>query len=193
MPEGFKLIGRKFVVNISRPSEAAGITVINRDPRKERYIPDAFPGVVEEVSEGCQLVRPGDRVVVQRFKWTQMDLDDQRLIASEKHLLIFGENLAAPGVCVMQLSKYVTQEQDLKLIVPDSVIEKKKRKTSYYYGRVISSGIFDIEPDMLLWVEKRETGQYFLNPEVLIFRNIPDSFNGDYPIFMIGEMDAKRN
>ncbi len=180
----FELIGDKFICNIAQPENSpGGLFVVQRDPRKHRLPPDAYVGMVEKVGPGCELLRVGQKVVVRRWVYRQFDLDDERIVAREGQVLILNDDTPFPGVVVLKMKP---NEVKTSLIVPDTV-KDKKRRTQSYEGDVIASSSYSIKKGEHIWVEKRDSGQYFLTRDILVFKNEQDSMNGDYPVLMKSE------
>lgn len=180
---GFNLIGNRFIVNIAQPENSpGGLFVVNRDPRKHRIPPDAYVGIVEKVGPTCQFLYPGQKVVVRRWIYRQHDIDDERLLAYESQVLILDETKPYPGVVVLKL---IEQPVATSLIIPDTIKDRKK-KAPAYHGRVVASGSNSFKENDLLWVERRDRGQYFLGHDVLVFKDEIDSFGGMGPVLMKG-------
>lgn len=183
---GLKVIGTNFVLNICQPENTpGGIFVTNRDPRRQRVKLDAYVGVVEETGGSCKLVQPGMRVVIKRWEYKQHDLDDERIIAQERELLILNDTTPAPNVVVMNI---IVDKPKTNLTLPQTLIPKK---LAFHYGEVIASNcLFDgelIKPGDLLWVERRDRDQFLQGANRLVFKDTPDVWNGASPILMIGK------
>lgn len=167
LPEGFKLFGRNFIVNIAIPENSpSGLFVVNQDPRKFRIKPAAYAGTVEEVGGGCTLVKPGDKIVVERWMYTQMDVDDERIIAREDEILICADDIPAPGVIVLRLIEEAAPKI-AELALPDTAHAPKK---NYYLGQVEKTASWIASEDELLWLEKHDSGQFVYGGGRLAFR-----------------------
>lgn len=184
--ENLKLIGDRFICNIAQPENSpGGLFVVNRDPRKQRIKPDAYVGVVEKVGPDCRLVKEGQKVVVRRWVYSQHDVDDERIVARERQILMLDDETPYPGVVAMKVSDDLPKTN---LVIPDTVKAQKRRSQSYS-GRVIASGCFDYKKNDLLWVERRDSGQFFLGKDILVFKNEPDRMNGDFPVLAIEDKE----
>lgn len=162
------LLGRHFLVNIARPEKTPdGVAIIQRDPRKDRLKADCYVGVVEEVGTQCTLVKPGMRIVFERWEWQQMNVDDERLIAREKDVMIIGENTPAPGIMILELMDVGTPKTNI--VLPQTLRPEEK---PYYHGKVVATsanqyyGLVGEE----IFVEKYDSGQFRDGQGRLIFR-----------------------
>lgn len=187
-----QLVGTKCVINISAEPQRSKLTMVSRDPRQWRIKPDAYTGVVEEVGPECEIIQPGDRVVLERWQYKQTDIDDERIFADESQVLVyqkkrpdgtFGEETCMIGVVVMRL---ISQLPKTQLTLPDDVIQRQKKKTFLHVGRVTNTGSKTVKVGQLAWVERRERHQYLTQDGRLMFINCQDSW-GEYPIWMLGE------
>lgn len=153
------LTGRHFLVNIAlEENSPGGIFMINRDPRKQPRKPDVYVGVVEEVGPDCFLVKPGDKVSFKRWEWQQYDIDDERLVAREKDLVILGGEIPAPGMIVVKL---IEPKVKTSLALPDTM---RRPSTPTLKGEVLA-----LSPWSLGYMKgKVEVGQ------VLIFQKSRD-------------------
>lgn len=177
--EAFELVGDKFVCNIAQPENSpGGLFMVNRDPRKHRLPPDAYVGIVERVGPDCQLIYVGQKIVVRRYIYKQFDLDSERIIAREHQVLMLDDKTPFPGVVVIKLK---SEEIKTTIIVPETVKDKRKRAQSYE-GTIIASSSSGCNIGDHIWIEKRDSGQYFLSRDILVFKNEPDSMTGDLPI-----------
>lgn len=152
-----KLTGTKFLVNIVLPEKLpSGLVNVQRDPRKQRLKPACYIGIVEEVGNRCQ-VKVGARVIVERWEWTQQNVDDERMIADERELMMMDDVTPAPGVMVMQLIS--KKEISSSLFVPETI---RFEKPPYFHGEIIASSA---NPELgeigeEVFVEAYETGQF---------------------------------
>ena len=144
MPKDFRLAGRQFIVDINLPSETQnGLVLPLRDPSKQDVKPDAYPGTVVEVGLQCKLVWPGDKVVVERWEYSQYMMGDGLMVAREDDLLVLDREIPAPNVIVMHVLPEKT-----KVLLPEGRALNEDRK--YWFGQVISSAyyILDAEGDL---------------------------------------------
>ncbi len=165
--EDWTLSGDHFCINIAAPENLAnGLINPNRDPRKQRKKPDVYIGKVEEVSPRCRLVKVGDTVVVERWEWQQMNLDDERLVARERDLLVLDSDIPAPGIMVLQLA---VEKVKTELIVPDTY---QAPKSMTYHGKVIATnanlGYGEVGEEV--YVEASDYGQFRDGQGRLYFR-----------------------
>lgn len=157
-------------MNIAQPeNSSAGLSVVNRDPRKQDYKPDAYVGVVEEIGPDCTLVKIGDQVVVERWEYSQFDIDEERLLVREIDILILQESEPAPGIVVMQIE---LDEIKTSLIVPDTY---QPESYKHYFGKIVASADPDVEVGKFAWVVKMDSYQYRIGNHTLVFRSMPDT------------------
>lgn len=189
MLENFKLLGDHFICNIALPeNDASGLARVYRDPRFLRVKPDAYVGIVESKGPGCRYVQEGQKVVLKRWVYNQHDVDEERIVARERELLILNDTTPAPGVAVMKIKPF---QPSAGVLIPQTL---KPKKPSCYEGEVIASNmqvkwgdeVRRIRPKDILWVERRERDQFFLTENILVFKNTPDSATGEPPVLMVG-------
>jgi hypothetical protein len=120
------------LINVALPENSpAGLFLLERDPRKQRKKPDAYTGIVEEVAPGCVFVSPGDKIFFQRWEYTQENIDDERLIASEDELIVLQGERPAPGIIIIKLEDELPETE---LALPDTLRPKSRPS---YNGQVI--------------------------------------------------------
>jgi len=169
LPERYKLFGKHYIANISVDSRtASGLQVLSTDPRKWRFQPDAYVGKIEEVGPRCELVKPGDLATIERWRWLQLDLDDERICGSESHLLLVN-GVPCPGILVIELVS--SKLEDQKIILPQTY---RKPKSRYFFGRIIATGDEDFKLDDFLWIQKADRDQWKLDEDKIIFRSNAD-------------------
>lgn len=166
--EKFRLHGSHFIVDISLLENDNGIINLNRDPRKLRIAPDVYVGEVKEAGVDCT-VKPGQRVCVERWSYSQQDLDDKHIIADERDLLILDEETPAPGVVVMKL---LDQEKKTDLILPQN---KRPAKRPYYCGVVQCSSVSLVQRGEIIYIPVRDEFQYKLGTDRLVFRVVDEN------------------
>jgi len=156
----YKLFGKHFIANIAVESKkASGIEVQSeRDPRKWRLPPDSFSATIEEVGSGCTMVKPGDQASIERWQYLQLDLDDERIVAEEKHVLAVNGR-PVNGVVVMSLSEEVQRERG-GVILPEDGVLKAMKRSSYYEGIVTATSLDFPPKGATLWVKKSERDQW---------------------------------
>ncbi len=177
----FKLYGDHFICNVALDENLpGGLVNVSRDPRKQKYKPDTYVARVERVSPDCKMVRPGDKVVIERFDWLQYDLDEERLIAREVDVVILGDDKPAPGIAVL-LELTEVEKVQVKIYVPDSTIQTEKRERNYIHGQVIHSAVTDLKVGNLVWMYKKDRDQWRLGRSLVIFRFSEET------VFMVGE------
>lgn len=161
------LLGKHFIANIALDETLpGGLTAIKRDPRTLRLKMDAYVGRVERTGPGCTLVKVGDTVVIERWSYQQHDLDDERLIARERDVLVLAGEVPAPGVAVLQLEKREPPKV-AGLVTPDTVTVAPP---VFYFGRCCASRHSMLEEGKLYWIEKRDWGQFKTPAGLLAFR-----------------------
>ena len=167
-----KLAGKHLIVNIALPENdpSTGLTLLYRDPRKQRRKPDAFIGIVEDVGPGCALVKSGDKIVVERWDYGQSDLDDERLIVKERDVLVLGSNEPAPGVIAVLLED---QKPKVQLTLPDRI---KPWECRYFFGKLLAPDVFYLPDDEVIkendyvWIMKLDHDQFMLGENCLVMR-----------------------
>lgn len=163
------LAGRHLLINIGLP-DLGPLSRVQKDPRKARLKPAAYVGVVEEVGPDVTLVQPGSQVVVERWSYTQIDVDDERLLAHEKELLVIAEGQPAPGVLILDLVMPREVQTELILLAPTKTY-------SSHCGVVVASNDELAEPGEMLWLQSGEYGQFlYQDGKRLAFRNDKRSF-----------------
>lgn len=193
-PYGFNLFGDTCVINISLSDSKTGVLLVSNDPRKQDVKPDCYVGTVEAIGPACKLVKPGDKVVVERWEYSQHDIDDERIWCREIDILILDGGKCAPGVVAMHTFDFKKGD----VIIPDTVYKNPSR---YYFGKVISSG-YQCDPKKVehvceceycvvgkkcwlglcdhvkegdfIWVMYMDSYQYRLGDHTFIFRWQPD-------------------
>lgn len=169
LPTNFVLDGDHLVVHIAIPENSpGGLAVVNRDPRKQEYKPDAYVGIVEKVGPDCELVAPGDKIVFERWEYSQHDVDEERILIREVDVLILGDKQPAPGIVAIQVL-----DVDVKtdLVVPDTVREAPSK---YWFGRCTASGSESVQPGQFVWARKMDSYQYRLAKYTVVFRAMED-------------------
>lgn len=162
-----RLLGEHFCVNIALEENSGGLVRIERDPRRMRIKPAAYVGTVEECAASCKLVKTGDKVVLERWIYEQVDVDSERIIARERDLLILANETPGPNVLVLQIMK--DEPPKMLFMVPDTW-EPAPRQ--YYCGMVLASSSKVGEPGEILWVQKSDLGQFvYADGERVAFRN----------------------
>lgn len=161
------LSGDHFLVNIALPAIENGMVRVNRDPRKLRMKLPCYEGTVVEIGTRCRLVKPGDRVVFERWQWQQMDVDDELMIARERDLMVINDTTPAPNVIVIQLP----EEKKLPLNLL-SVDKFNYVRPATYCGTVIATSA---NPEMgqvgeEIYVESYDYGQFVDSQRRLFFR-----------------------
>jgi len=191
-PDEFRLYGDHFICNIALGENLpGGLVAVERDPRKLRKKPDAYVARVERCADGCKIVKPGHKIVIERFEWLQYDLDDERIIARETDVLILGSDEPAPGVFVIkQPNRAEEYKKRNNLYIPDSMhIETVEKEI--YHGKVLFSNEVnlngeEIKPGQLVWVRKSERNQFRLGKDLIVVRGTPEE------VLMIGETSDEK-
>lgn len=175
------LFSDHFLLNIAMDENLpGGLTAVERDPRKFRIKLSAYVGRVEEVAPTCKLVKVGDKVVVERWEYDQLDIDDERIIAREDQLLILGNQTPAPGVIIFKLFDQTKPVTNLTLPETLSLPEPMS-----YSGMVMASAREAYEPGEILWFQKSDKGQFRYGDNMMAFRD-----NGYAEIMMRGWTQA---
>ena len=178
LPENTRVNGRWFVANIALPENdlSTGLTLIHRDPRKQKRLPDAYLAVVEKTGPLCTLVKTGDKVVVERWSWQQDYIDEQRMWARESEVLVLANNEPAPGVIAVLLED---QKPKVQLTLPDRIKPWERR---YFFGKLLAPDVFYLPDDEVIkeneyvWIMKLDHDQFMLGENCLVMRvTDPDS------------------
>ena len=175
-PDSFKLYGDHFICNIVLDENLpGGLISVNRDPRKRRKKLDAYVARVERIGPSCKSIKPGDKIVVERFDWLQYDLDDERIIARETDVLILASDIPAKGVFVLkEINALQEKAEKSSLYIPEEgFISKMEREI--YFGKVIFSNEAKlnsevIESGQFIWVRKSERNQFRLGKDLIVIR-----------------------
>lgn len=169
-PSNARPFGHRFIANFEKPNAGKSeLSLPSLDPRKQRFKPDAYPVVVEEVGSLCQLVAPGDTIVIERWEYEQMDVRDGCIVCHERDVLICANSQPAPGVIVVELIDQDTPK--FGLVMPS----KYKLKTRpILHGKVSHSSAYEHPVGREIYFEKGEKNQYRLGTDKIIFR-IDDS------------------
>ena len=170
--------GDHFICNIAMEENLPGglLSVAEKDPRKLINKPDAYVGRVERVSERCKLVRPGDKIVVERLDWLQHNVDDERIIAREVDVIIINHDVPAPGVAVLRrIDEEKVRIKSLNLL-PAIKASSSSREREYIYGEILHSNIDDYKPGNEAWILKSDGNQWNLTKNIIVFR--PDDRMG---------------
>lgn len=177
LPVDFQIDGDHVICNIALPENTpVGLSVVVRDPRKAEYKPDAYVGVVEDVGPDCTLVAVGDKIVFERWEYSQHNIDEQRILIREVDILILNEEKPAPGIVAIQV---LDEEIKTDLIVPDTASAPALK---YWFGRVSATGSDQVEVGQFLWANKMDSYQYRIAKHTIVFRDMDDV------IMMLGDL-----
>lgn len=183
-PEKYRLIGDNLICKIQKFEEPQGITLLNRDPRKQDRLPDCYAGVVTEVGERCKLVKVGDEITFTRWQYSQSDVDDDRISLRECDLVIVN------GGCVngyIAVKLYAPFEKTEKLIQVDGRREAPKN----YWGQIINVDhssknleTKNLNVNDIILFQRMDEYQYRIGKHTLVFKN-------DYDV-VIAQMEEAR-
>jgi co-chaperonin GroES (HSP10) len=163
--DGYDLSGDHFKASIALPANhPSGIVLFNRDPRSAKKKPDAYAGVILDVSPGCEMVKIGDNVVFERWDWQQYDVDDEKIIARERDLVVVNDT-PVPGYIIFRLEDLA--EKKTEIIIPQTV-DKPKHPT--LAGIVVASGVKDILPGEGYIFEQYDQYQFYYGNGLMAFR-----------------------
>lgn len=164
----FELSGDHFLGNIQLPENTSGgLVAIERDPRRLENKPDCYVAVVEKVGPDCTFVKPGDKIVLERWEYEQFDVDESRLVAREIDGLIFQDEKPAPNTFALQVLNRHLQKYREKLIIPEAVFADPER---WFFGKVSSSSYSEVEVGNFVWVSKMDSGQFNLGEFTVVVR-----------------------
>jgi len=165
----WKLCGKHYVANIAVDEKTqSGLQVVSRDPRVWRHPPDAYVAKIEAVGRGCELVKEGDTATIERWRYLQLDLDDERIVGDEDQILLVNGK-PVNGVAVMMRIDD-NSKPETGLVLPDTSIEKAKRNLHYYHGSVMATSIDDMAVGVEIWIKKAERDQWKLGQDKIVFR-----------------------
>ena len=163
----YRLAGKHYIANIAVDEKTlSGLAIVDRDPRKWRFPPDAYVGRIEETGPLCKLVKPGDVATIQRWTWLQLDLDDERICGGEDHILLVN-GVPVNAVVVVKLIPQI-KPKTAALILPGA--EKQEKKYSYYNGEIISTSVSAVKLGDKVWLKKGDRDQWKLGADKLVFR-----------------------
>lgn len=167
----FGLVGDNFIANISLPeNHPGGLVSVERDPRKQDAKPDCYVGIVEAVGPRCRFLSVGDKVVFERWEYTQLDVDDHRLIAREIDLVVMPDQKPSPGTVAIQVIDSL-RAQYKELVLPEFTVEEEEK---YHFGRVSDSAVHGINSGQFLWIMKMNSNQYRVGQHTVICRLMED-------------------
>lgn len=160
------LAGDHFLVLLDIPEEQNGLIIPDstKDYRKKRDKPDAYSGVVLDISPNCKHAKIGDNVVFERWDWQQVSVDDKRLVVRERDLIIVNEQ---------PINGYIIfQTEDLSPIKTNVVLPGayEKPKQAYLAGKVLASGVYGIEPGQNYIFERMDSYQFAYGDGRVAFR-----------------------
>lgn len=166
LPPKFRLANDYFIANIALPEtdEATGLERPNRDPRKMRIKPDAYAATVEHTGPDCTL-KPGDRIVVERMEWIQTNVDDERIIAPERDVLVVN------GKPVRGASVVETEDLEKPRTTSLEIFEYRPVKREYVFGRIVATDSERFKVGDAVWLAKSERNQWGLGGKGMIFRD----------------------
>lgn len=175
LPEKFELAGTHFIINIAQEENhpVTGLINVSRDPRKSRRAPDCYVGVVEAAGPECKIVQVGHKVVIERWIYSQVDVDDERLIAQERDVLILDDGNPAEGVIAVMLED---QKRRVDLTLPEMGGYQKPKP--YYFGKLLVPDTLQIAEDEVVkcgeyvWILRMEHSQYRLGENCLVMRMV---------------------
>ena len=131
-----------------------------RDPRRWRIKPDAYVATVERVGSACEIIKPGYSVTAQRWQFLQLDIDSERICASEDHILTYrtpdGFESAMPGVCV---GKILPLERESPIVMAEGIFSLKD-ECPLFHVEIIASNKEDV--DLKNHDHWPEVGEHFL-------------------------------
>lgn len=181
LKKDFRLCADWLIIDISLPENMGGLTVVERDPRKAKYKPAAYVGTVVEEGPQCKHVVRGDKVVFQRWEYSQFDVDEAHIAIREVDLLTVN-NECAPRYIAMQVYDPLA---DTKLILDPEIIRELHSREKFYFGKIISLGpdrenkdSEELKEGDLIWVHKMDDYQFKIGQHTLVFRD-------DYDIVMM--------
>lgn len=168
----FDLVGDHFVANISLPeNHPGGLSVVERDPRKQDEKPDCYVGIVEAVGPDCRFLKVGDKVVFERWEYTQLDMDEERLIAREIDLVVMPDEKPAPNAVAFQILDD-RQAKYKELILPEMALAGLD--VGYHFGKVTGSGCVDMSEGDFVWVMKMDSNQFRVGRHTVVCRLMSD-------------------
>lgn len=161
------LAGDHFLVKLAIPEKTESGLVIpdsTRDYRKKRDKPDAYAGIVLDVSPGCDWAKIGDNVVYERWSWQQFSLDSERMIARERDLIIINEQ-PVNGYIIFDLEDLSPIKANIAL--PQTLERPKPQVLS---GKVVASGVRDINSGENYIFQRMDSYQFHYGDGRMAFR-----------------------
>lgn len=161
-PENARLLGDHFIANVLKAAPTQQLTILDKDPRNQRFKPDAFPVVVEEIGPKCELVQAGDTIVIERWQWAQHSIGEGRFVAREAEVLVCNNSVPAPGVIVVDVID--EEKKPLGLALPQTA---KPAPRKYIHGRIDRSSHYKFKSGWEIWFERHDQGQYRFGEKVI--------------------------
>lgn len=161
-----QLFGPHFVADVRVPENASSNLILpSTDWRNRDDKPDVYVGKVEQVGDGCQWVKEGNKVAFLRWDYTSQSIDvgEGKLLVHEKDVMILGETETAPGIVAINVL-----EKDSGIQIPDWV--KMNNEASTLIGQVIASGWQCTEDCMEYGCRK----EHVAVNDIVVFRRIPE-------------------
>lgn len=163
--DGYSLGGDYFKASIAlEGNHPSGITLLNKDPRSGKKKPDAYAGIILDVSSNCKLLKIGDNVVFERWDWQQFDLNEEQIAARERDLIVVNDEPVA-GYIIFQIEDLNKKKTDL--IIPQTI---EKQKTATLFGKVVASGVKDVNVGERYIFEHMDSYQYYYGNGLMAFR-----------------------
>ena len=176
MPEGLTLNADWLIVKIALSKEVGGLVMLNTDPRKQRRKPDAYVGEVIETGPRCIYVKVGDRVVFQRWEFSQFDLNEEDIMIRELDLLTINDRCAPEYMAVQVYDPFRTTQVILSDEVKHSMDDSKT-----LFGKVISIGVQtkneetkEIQEGDFIWFNKFDYQFRIGSGNTIVIRNDND-------------------
>ena len=171
LEKDFKVDGRHFIANIYLSAMDPVTDMIrpdsHRDPRKLRIKPKVYRGVIEEAGDLCKEIKKGDEVLIERWDYIQINVDEQRILCHEKDVLVVS-NKPLTGVAVLGLIEDQKPKSESLNLDPVEELDKE-----YYFGQVLVDTDRFKKSDYL-WLAKLERDQFKMGENILIFREAED-------------------
>jgi co-chaperonin GroES (HSP10) len=173
-PEKYRLVGDSLIANIALPENTpSGLSILERDPRRQAQKPDCFIGDVTETGSQCKLVRKGDRVVFTRWMYSQSDVDDERICLREVDLVIVNEKCVNGYIAVQVYEPF--KKTDLVLIENEREIPKN------YWGRIVDKDPYSKNKETtslnkgdIILFQHMEDYQYRVGKHMIVFKDFKD-------------------
>lgn len=174
-PENYKIINDTLVADISiKENETdSNIILLNKDPRKQRSLPDCYAGDVLEIGTRCKLVKVGDKVTFTRWQYSQSDLDEKRIALREVDLVIVNDRCVNGYIAVKLYEPWKKEEKIIQ-------VKKHYEQPKNYWGQVIdidrsmkNTDTDEVVDGDIILFQHLDDYQFRIGNHTMVFKNLP--------------------